>query len=155
MGFSNKNWYIHVWQDNADYCAELGVRCGGDHFIPLIRSNIVRTPPKSASKRNDLIWQDIKAHKESQPYIKENIKERHQSIKHQAIKERISIERSRKGKDLSFNRPGHPRLLHETFCQGVQKRQKKSTSSIASKNILKGKLRGISLAKSQAYIDIP
>jgi hypothetical protein len=71
VGFSTKNWYIHVWQDNADYCAELGIRYGENHFIPLTRSNIVRTPPKSASKRDDLIWQDIKAHKESRPYIKE------------------------------------------------------------------------------------
>ena len=31
----------------------------------------MRTPPESASKRDDLIWQDIKAHKESQPYLKE------------------------------------------------------------------------------------
>ena len=89
VGFSTKNWYIHVWQDNADYCAELGIRYGEDHFIPLMRSNIVRTPPKSASKRNDLIWQDIKAHKESQPYIKENIKERYQSLT-AAIKEKTS-----------------------------------------------------------------
>ena len=26
VGFSTKNWYIHVWQDNADYCAELGIQ---------------------------------------------------------------------------------------------------------------------------------
>ena len=25
VGFSTKNWYIHVWQDNANYCAELGI----------------------------------------------------------------------------------------------------------------------------------
>ena len=88
VGFSTKNWYIHVWQDNADYCAELGIRCPENHFIPLTRSNIVRTPPKSASKRDDLIWQDIKAHKESQPYIEENIKDRYQGIKQQLLKKK-------------------------------------------------------------------
>ena len=81
VGFSTKNWYIHVGQDNADYCAELGIRYGKNHFIPLTRSNIVRTPPKSASKRDDLIWQDIKAHKESKPYIKEKVHQKKQTRK--------------------------------------------------------------------------
>ena len=88
VGFSTKNWYIHVWQDNADYCAELGIHCSENRFIPLTRSNIVRTPPKSSSKRNDLIWQDIKAHKESQPYIEENIHDRYKGIKQQLLKKK-------------------------------------------------------------------
>jgi len=80
VGFSAKNWYIHVWQDNADYRAELGIISSKDHFISLVRSNIAHTPPKSASQRNDLIWQDIKAHKESQPYLKQAINERYQAL---------------------------------------------------------------------------
>ena len=32
VGFSTKNWYIHVWQDNADYCAELGIQLLGKSF---------------------------------------------------------------------------------------------------------------------------
>ncbi|MBF0489810.1 MAG: DUF4912 domain-containing protein, partial [Candidatus Omnitrophica bacterium] len=75
VGFSSKNWYAHVWQDNATYCTELGIRSSENHFIPLTRSNIVHTPPKSTSKRDDLIWKDIKDHKESQPYIQESIQE--------------------------------------------------------------------------------
>ena len=98
VGFSTKNWYIHVWQDNADYCAELGIRYGEDHFIPLMRSNMVRTPPKTASKRNDLIWQDIKAHRESQPYLKENIKERYQRLMQQHSKKKFTKEKPRKAR---------------------------------------------------------
>ena len=94
VGFSTKNWYIHVWQDNADYCAELGIRYGENHFIPLTRSNMVRTPPKSASKRDDLIWQDIKSRSESRPYLKENIRERYQKIMQQRSKK--ALHKSRK-----------------------------------------------------------
>ena len=50
VGFSVKNWYIHVWQDNADYCAELGLVSGGN-FIPLMRSNIVRYTSQFCSKQ--------------------------------------------------------------------------------------------------------
>ena len=50
----------------------LGLDRGQNHFIPLTRSNIVRTPPKSASKRDDLIWQDIKAHRNPGPISRKN-----------------------------------------------------------------------------------
>jgi hypothetical protein len=89
VGFSTKNWYVHVLQDNADYCAELGIHGPENHFIPLTRSNIVRTPSKTTSKRNDLIWQDIKAHRESRPYLKENIKERYESLMEQQSKKKF------------------------------------------------------------------
>ena len=85
----------------------LGFRYGENHFIPLMRSNIVRTPPKSASKRNDLIWQDIKAHRESRPYLKENIKERYQRLMQQHQRKNPH-RKAAKGTDLSINRPGHP-----------------------------------------------
>jgi len=97
VGYSNKNWYIHVWQDNAEYCVELGLRSSENHFVVLTRSNIVTTPPKTSSKRNDLIWQDIKAHSESRPYLKENIKERYEGlIQKQGKKKLLHVKQSRK-----------------------------------------------------------
>ncbi|MDE1919958.1 MAG: DUF4912 domain-containing protein [Candidatus Omnitrophica bacterium] len=75
VGPTTKDAYINVGQDNAGYCVEVGVAGGKNHFTALTRSNTVQTPAKTASKRNDLIWQDIKLSRESQPYIQEDIKE--------------------------------------------------------------------------------
>jgi hypothetical protein len=74
VGYSVKNWYIQVDANNAEYCVELGGRGRDHHFMPLVRSNTVRTPPRSASIRKDLIWQDIKFYRESKPFIKGTIK---------------------------------------------------------------------------------
>ena len=76
VGYSAKSWYVQVDGDSGEYCAELGFRKEHGRFIPLMRSNTARTPSKSVSLRNDLIWQDIKAHKESQPFIEEELEVR-------------------------------------------------------------------------------
>lgn len=68
---SNRDGFINVWQDNAVYCAELGLRPSAHHFIPVTRSNIVHAPRKTMSDRYDLIWQDIEGNKMSQPYVRE------------------------------------------------------------------------------------
>jgi hypothetical protein len=104
VGISAKKWYVQVWQDNASYCAELGIRSGKDHFVPLTRSAIVHTPPRSISPRNDLIWQDIKAHKPSQPYIREAINKRYHSVMQKRLKQ----------KPVDDKRPQKPRTYNLT-----------------------------------------
>lgn len=86
VGFSTKKWYVHVWQDNADYCAELGIRTSENRFIALARSNAVHTPARSMSPRNDLIWQEIRSRKESQPYVREAINKRYHSFVQKRLK---------------------------------------------------------------------
>ena len=38
-------WYVHLWSPDKIYCADLGWRGEDGAFIPLARSNTVRTPP--------------------------------------------------------------------------------------------------------------
>ena len=132
VGFSAKNLYIEVGQDNADYCVELGVRCGEDRFIPLMRSNTVHTPPKTASKRDDLIWQDIKFHKESRPYIKEDIKGRNRrQLKNKSHRSGPLPS----GRVYQLDRSKYPFLLYE--------------------DVPKRNTRRYNLAKSQAFYHEP
>ncbi len=158
VGFSTKNWYIHVWQDNAVYCAELGLRpstnsglapseveglrCGVNRFIPLARSNTIRTPPKSTSPRNDLIWQDIKARKESQPYIREDIKDL--SKRSHSFKKFGQAKQSlREG--IYYLTPQDIRAYYREIFSRVSKKSKSNIRSL--EDILKGKLRGKSWQK--------
>lgn len=152
VGYSTKNWYIQVWQDNADYCVEIGLG-RGDNFTPLKRSNIVRTPPKSASKRDDLIWQDIKAHRESQPYIKENIKGHYQGIKHPLLKKEFH----------GAKKPQEGRVYHLT-AQDIRAYYMKLFSSVSKKgrgkylsleDVLKSKLKGKSWQKVRPFLTDP
>jgi hypothetical protein len=153
VGFSTKNWYIHVWQDNADYCAELGMRCPENRFIPLTRSNIVRTPPKSTSKRNDLIWQDIKTHKESQPYIEENIQDRYHGIKQQLLKKKSqALKQSRKGRTYHLTAQDIRDYYMRLFCRVSKKGRGRALSL---EEILKRKLRGGALRKVRPFIIDP
>jgi len=131
VGFSAKDWYIHVWQDNADYCAEFGIRYGEDQFIPLMRSNTVRTPPKSASTRNDLIWQDIKAHRESRPYLKENIKERYQRLMGQHSKKKNPIAKSPRKARIYHLTPQDIRDYYRRLFNWVSSRGRKKAQALA------------------------
>jgi hypothetical protein len=143
VGYSTKNWHIHVWQDSADYCTELGMRYGENYFIPLIRSNTVRTPPKTASKRNDLIWQDIKAHRESQPYLKENLRERYQSLMQQSKKKFHKVMQSRKAR------------IYQLTAQDIRDYYMKLFSSMSRKGRNKGKLKGVSWQKVRPILTFP
>jgi len=98
VGLSVKDWYIHVWQDNTDYIVELGLRSKAGHFIPLTRSNGVRTAPVTSSQRSDLIWQEIKTHRESQPYLKEEIRQRYQRLMHVAKDKFAKLKAPRKAR---------------------------------------------------------
>lgn len=44
VSLAARNWYIHVWNPERSYYAELGVVENGGGFIPLARSNTVETP---------------------------------------------------------------------------------------------------------------
>ncbi|MBF0571031.1 MAG: DUF4912 domain-containing protein [Candidatus Omnitrophica bacterium] len=153
VGFSTKDWYIHVWQDNADYCAELGVSCGEDHFIPLTRSNIVRTPPKSSSKRDDLIWQDIKAHSESLPYLKENI-----AIKQQLSGKKSHLAKKTKKARIHYLTAQDIRAYYMKLFSRVSRRGKRRLRGMGNapslEDILKGRFRGGSWQKVRPLITI-
>lgn len=71
VGLETKKRFISVWQDNADYCVEFGVSTSGNQFVALMRSNTVHTAPLSPSKRDDLIWQDIKIQKDQTKIVSE------------------------------------------------------------------------------------
>jgi len=153
VGFSAKDWYIHVWQDNADYCAELGIRYGDNHFIALMRSNIVRTPPKTASKRNDLIWQDIRAHGESRPYLKENIKERYQRLLEQRSKKSLpQAKSSRKARIYQLTIEDIRNYYRKLFSQYSAKSRSKVLSM---ESILKKDPDGIFWQKVSPVVTSP
>jgi len=155
VGYSIRNWYIHVWQDNAEYCAELGLRYGENSFIPLARSNIVNTPPKTASKRNDLIWQDIKAHRESQPFIKENIKDRYQGLMQQQLKKRLlKLKYPRRARIYQLTAQDIREYYMKLF-NWVSRRGRRKVKVPSIEDIIKGKLKGISWQKVRPSLTCP
>lgn len=50
-----RNYYFHVPSSNADYLAELGFKTGG-RFVPILRSNVVRTPSDTPSSSVRQRW---------------------------------------------------------------------------------------------------
>ncbi len=144
VGYSSKSWYIHVSQDNTDYCAEIGIRCGG-RFIPLTRSNRVRTASKTASLRNDLIWQDIKAHHESQPYVVQSSKKKLQKGK-QSRRARIY---QLTAQDI---REYYMKLFDWVSHRGRNKRQPRASSL---EDVIKGLPGGISWQKVRPVLTYP
>ena len=143
VGFAKKNWYVHVGQDNANYCAQLGISCGENRFFPLSLSNIARTPPKSASKRSDLIWQDIKVLKESRPY---------------GFIQQLSKKKTGKGKQLKKTRIYYLtaediRAYYMDLFARVSRRGRKKVRSI--EDILKRKLKGMAWQKVRLLLRYP
>jgi hypothetical protein len=153
VGYSNKNWYIQVWQDNADYCVELGLRAADGRFIPFKWSNTVHTPPKSASKRDDLIWQDIKARGASQPYIRESIKERYQGIKQQMLKKKSHGTKQPQGGRVYHLTAQDIRVYYMKLFSSVSKRSRSKNPSM--EDLLKLKLKGKSWEKVHPIVTNP
>lgn len=50
------NWYINVWAADCSYCVDIGLLYADNHFVTLIRSNIVTTPRDSISNVIDEEW---------------------------------------------------------------------------------------------------
>lgn len=50
------NWFINVPTGNRTYVAELGRLYRDGTFIPIIRSNLVHTPPSTISEKVDVEW---------------------------------------------------------------------------------------------------
>ena len=96
------------------------------------------TPPKTASKRDDLIWQDIKSHSESQPYLKENIKERYQRLIRQHSKKK-------------FHKPRKARIYQLTL-KDIRDYYMKLFSGVSKKG---RKLRGVAWQKVQPLMTSP
>jgi len=157
-GYTTKNWYIQVWQDNAIYCAELGIRCE-NFFIPLTRSNHAHTPPKSASSRNDLIWQDIKPSKVSQPYIQEDIKSRYQDLmKQHSKKKSLKEKHAPKARTYYLTAQDIRAYYMKLFTSVSKKRRSKflaQAHALSIEDILKGLPSGITLQKARCLIIFP
>ena len=145
VGFSNKNWYVHVCQDNADYCAQLGI-ISGDNFVPLQRSNVVRTPPNSSSSRDDLIWQDIKANQESQPFIEEDLR---------LSKKKIYKGKSSKKARFYYLTAQDIRDYYKNLFARVSKKGRKKLQMPSIEDILKGKLKGMPWQRARPILTCP
>ncbi len=52
-------YYVFVPQPNADYLAEIGYK-DGNKFVPLLRSNLVTTPPSSPRLAQMELWMDLR-----------------------------------------------------------------------------------------------
>lgn len=59
VGRHSSNWYINIWNDDASYCAEIGVVHNSGRFFPMARSNFVHTPRSTPSHRFEDIWMDL------------------------------------------------------------------------------------------------
>ncbi len=56
---NTRKYYIFVPQSGADYIAEIGYK-ENNRFMPLLRSNLVSTPPSSAKIAQMELWMDLK-----------------------------------------------------------------------------------------------
>lgn len=54
-----KKYYVFVPQSGADYIAEIGYK-ENNRFVPLLRSNLVSTPPSSSKIAQMELWMDLR-----------------------------------------------------------------------------------------------
>ncbi|HRW92833.1 MAG TPA: DUF4912 domain-containing protein [Thermotogota bacterium] len=54
-----KKFYVNVQMPNASYLAEIGYYDDARQFIPVLRSNLVRTPPNQFSEKKEERWVDL------------------------------------------------------------------------------------------------
>ncbi len=57
---SARKYYVNVPNAGADYVAEIGYR-DGEKFVPLLRSNLVSTPPSSPKVSQMEVWMDLRS----------------------------------------------------------------------------------------------
>ncbi|HOD12606.1 MAG TPA: DUF4912 domain-containing protein [Candidatus Omnitrophota bacterium] len=69
VDLGSKSWYVDTWQDNASYCAQIGLKTSQGEFYQFAESNPIHTPRSSFSDRGDLIWLDVKPESSKMPFI--------------------------------------------------------------------------------------
>ena len=148
VGASARNQYIQVDHDNAQYSVELGITAEGRQFFSLKGSNMARTPPKTSSMRTDLIWQDIRTHKESQPFIKEEI---NAPLKKDLPKAKLSRKAKRHYLSARDIRESYIELFARYSSKGKKKGQTKFSTI---EDILKERLKGHSLQKNRSLLGL-
>ena len=62
-------WYINLWQDNASFVADIGLRMPDGKFFTIARSNAVTTPRANQSHRSEHIWMEVKDSPSVQPFV--------------------------------------------------------------------------------------
>ena len=70
--------YIHVPNNNATYCAQIGLRSLDGTFAKLSQSNCVTTARLNQSAREELIWKEVQNNQED-TFIKAEIQEQHKA----------------------------------------------------------------------------
>lgn len=76
IDFHTNNWYIDLWNDNANYCCDLGIRTPDGKFFTLARSNYAASPRAHSSSRSDIIWMDVKDNEAKRPFVFVEIQKR-------------------------------------------------------------------------------
>ena len=61
LSFNTSKYYVFVPQPNSDYLAEIGYK-EVNKFVPLLRSNLVSTPPSSPNFAQMELWMDLRTH---------------------------------------------------------------------------------------------
>lgn len=61
LSLNASKYYVFVPQPNADYLAEIGYK-EDNKFVPLLRSNLVSTPPSSPNFAQMELWMDLRTH---------------------------------------------------------------------------------------------
>ncbi len=61
MAMSTRKYYVQVPHPNANYISEIGYK-EGNKFVPLLRSNLVTTPPSSPKLAQMELWMDLRTH---------------------------------------------------------------------------------------------
>ncbi|HSB69712.1 MAG TPA: DUF4912 domain-containing protein [Candidatus Methylomirabilis sp.] len=51
-----RSWYVNLWSPGKSLCAELGVVRRDGRFSPLVRSNVIQTPPAWISPNAEERW---------------------------------------------------------------------------------------------------
>ncbi|MBF0511750.1 MAG: DUF4912 domain-containing protein [Candidatus Omnitrophica bacterium] len=148
IGLLDKAKHIFVGADNADYCAQIGLRSSDGNFSSLTRSNTVHTPPKGPSSRNDLIWQDIKFNQASLPYLKESLGDQ-ELLGPKATKKRPRV--------YQLSLQDIRNYYRDLFSRMSRKSRRRLLKSrlLSMEDIVKGLPRGVSWQKARPIMSMP
>jgi len=82
------NWYINVPASGCSYCADIGIRKGDGHFLLMLRSNFVSTPPDTISGAGE--FEMMTEEELARLYLKKGTKTNGKSVA-QLVKEHLEI----------------------------------------------------------------